>query len=123
MSLSKVGVIRCLFTRTTGDVFLEDDSVAIGSLAVSDANETDRSEVRSLSDTGLEQALIGILASDNDSKQPLSTQLLRGTEADRCILRSHPQNVELFFALSGEIIRSRGLMTAMKTVHSDNQDH
>lgn len=111
MGLSNVGVLQCLFARTTGDIFLEDGSVAIGPLDQGrTAHETDRSEVQ---------------ATDSDRNHPLSTQLLRDAfEADRCILVRPPQNEGQFFGLAGGPLRSTWwVMTAMETIHSDTYDH
>lgn len=106
-------------------VFLEDNGATIEQSLDEgiDVYETDLTDIRALSNTGLEQAHTIIVATDSDSKNLLITQLLRVTfETDRLIiLVNQPQNLDPFDELNVEVVSStQALTTAIKTVLSEN---
>lgn len=104
-------------------VFLENDSVIVeqATNVGIDARETDISDVRALSDCRLNRAQTVIVATEDDSRNLLITQLLRVEfEPDRLIvLVNQPQNLDLFDELDVEIVNlTRVLTAAIETAHS-----
>jgi trk system potassium uptake protein TrkA len=110
-----------LVEREVSVAFLEEDAAIVEQTDGGvDARETDVSDVRSLSNAGVERARTVIVATESDSRNLLIAVSVRTAfETDRLIvLVNHPQNVELFEDVDADVTCStRAVATALEDVY------